>query len=407
MFQLKSSRWIVGVLAIAFPMCAIAQVKGKITKVTSTKPKPALIHKAAADTGTQPFQLVVGTTGFPDSTLALIIHPANQQYQGPSGVLKNGSATLQGNIPQEDVYLLVLTDNKTHANDKYYNLYLDNQHSQIALTSSSADVEVVKGESMKAFNEMLKTFGPPFNELTRINQMRQQATASGQASDSLNARFGQLAAQVNGQIPPFVTKYASSPVAAYLLYTTQPLTSPDQLQRNIALLKGAAATNGRTQQLQQYLAQEQLRKEAELRDTLFAQGKWAPDFTQNDTLGKPVSLSSFKGRYVLVDFWASWCGPCRMENPNVVNAFNQYKDKGFTVLGVSLDQDRGKWLKAIHDDNLTWTHLSDLQSWSNAVARQYNIQQIPRNFLIGPDGKIIARDLRGGVLQAYLRDLLK
>ena len=133
-------------------------------------------------------------------------------------------------------------------------------------------------------------------------------------------------------------------------------------------------------------------------------GRYAMDFTQNDTLGKPVSLSSLKGKYVLVDFWASWCGPCRAENPNVVKAFNKYKDKGFHVLGVSLDQPnaKDKWIKAIHDDQLTWTHVSDLQYWKNAVAVQYGIQAIPQNFLLDPEGKIIGKNLRGEELQTRL-----
>ena len=133
-------------------------------------------------------------------------------------------------------------------------------------------------------------------------------------------------------------------------------------------------------------------------------GRYAMDFTQNDTLGKPVSLSSFKGKYVLIDFWASWCGPCRAENPNVVKAFNKYKDKGFHVLGISLDQPnaKDKWIKAIHDDQLTWTHVSDLQYWKNAVAIQYGIQAIPQNFLLDPEGKIIGKNLRGEELQSKL-----
>ena len=126
-------------------------------------------------------------------------------------------------------------------------------------------------------------------------------------------------------------------------------------------------------------------------------GKMAMEFSQADTSGKMVSLSDFKGKYVLVDFWASWCGPCRAENPNVVNVFNQYKDKGFTVLGVSLDRPnaREKWMKAIYDDKLTWTHVSDLQFWNNAVAQQYGIKAIPMNLLIDPQGKIIAKNIRG------------
>lgn len=133
-------------------------------------------------------------------------------------------------------------------------------------------------------------------------------------------------------------------------------------------------------------------------------GKMAMDFTQTDTLGNPVALSSFKGKYVLLDFWASWCGPCRRENPNVVAAYNKYHDKGFNILSVSLDQEgaKDKWMKAIHDDKLTWTHVSDLKFWNNEVAKEYGIQSIPQNFLIDPTGKIVGKDLRGEELDATL-----
>jgi len=140
-----------------------------------------------------------------------------------------------------------------------------------------------------------------------------------------------------------------------------------------------------------------------------AVGAMAMNFTQNDTLDVPVSLSSFKGKYVLIDFWASWCGPCRQENPNVVKAFKTYNAKGFTVLGVSLDQPgaKDKWIKAIHDDNLTWTQVSDLKYWDNQVAKQYGIQAIPQNFLVDPAGKIIAKNIRGEELSSKLATIFK
>jgi len=143
-----------------------------------------------------------------------------------------------------------------------------------------------------------------------------------------------------------------------------------------------------------------------LRNT--AIGVIAPDFTQADANGIPVKLSSFRGKYVLIDFWASWCGPCRQENPNVVKVFNKYKDKNFTILGVSLDKAEGKenWLAAIKNDGLNWTQVSDLKFWHNQVAELYYVTSIPSNFLIDPNGKIIARDLRGDDLESKLEEVL-
>jgi len=139
-----------------------------------------------------------------------------------------------------------------------------------------------------------------------------------------------------------------------------------------------------------------------------ALGATAPDFAMADTDGKMVKLSSFRGKYLLVDLWASWCGPCRQENPNVVRTFNKYKDRNFTVLGVSLDRPdaKDKWIKAIKDDGLTWTHVSDLKFWNNEVAQMYGVQAIPQNFLLDPNGKVIAKNLRGDALDAKLAEVL-
>ncbi|HET9505611.1 MAG TPA: TlpA disulfide reductase family protein [Hymenobacter sp.] len=139
-----------------------------------------------------------------------------------------------------------------------------------------------------------------------------------------------------------------------------------------------------------------------------AVGATAPDFTQNMPDGQPLTLSSLRGKYVLIDFWASWCGPCRRENPNVVAAYNKFKDKGFTILGVSLDKDTGReaWLKAIEKDGLAWNQVSDLKYWQNAAAKDYGVQAIPQNFLIDPSGKIVATNLRGEKLQETLGQLL-
>jgi peroxiredoxin len=136
-------------------------------------------------------------------------------------------------------------------------------------------------------------------------------------------------------------------------------------------------------------------------------GKPALAFTQNDVNGKPVSLSDFRGKYVLVDFWASWCGPCRAENPNVLKAYNQYKDKNFTVFGVSLDEKGDNWKKAVEEDKLPWTQASDLKGWKNEAAQQYGVNAIPANYLIDPNGIIIGHNLRGEDLENKLAEVLE
>ncbi|GAB3424650.1 redoxin domain-containing protein [Niabella aquatica] len=136
-------------------------------------------------------------------------------------------------------------------------------------------------------------------------------------------------------------------------------------------------------------------------------GRPAPEFTMPDANGRPLALSSFKGKYVLVDFWASWCKPCRMENPNIVAAYNRFKDKNFTILGVSLDEKKESWLKAIKDDNLTWPQVSDLKFWQSSVVALYGFEGIPFNVLVDPEGKIIAQGLRGPELEHKLAELLK
>jgi peroxiredoxin len=138
-------------------------------------------------------------------------------------------------------------------------------------------------------------------------------------------------------------------------------------------------------------------------------GTTAPVFIMADTLEKPVSLSDFKGKYVLLDFWASWCAPCRMENPNIVSAYRQFKDKGFEVVGISLDaaSQKAAWIAAIKDDGLHWTQLSDLQGWKNAAAQLYGVKFIPQNFLIDPNGIIIEKGLQGSELKMLLSRLLK
>ena len=220
------------------------------------------------------------------------------------------------------------------------------------------------------------------------------STVSGSKDQDL---FTAYKKQRGVKIDEFIKANPSSLVSAYVLYRDFSYRlSPEEIQSNIALLNPALHKTPYVKVLN------------ELTDVLktVQVGKKAPDFTAKDVNGKDVKLSAHQGKYLLVDFWAAWCGPCRRENPNVVKAFLKYKDKGFDVFGVSLDKSKTAWEKAIKDDGLNWTQVSDLAYWNSAPAKLYGVRAIPANFLLDPNGVIVARNLRGEELLQKLEELL-
>jgi thiol-disulfide isomerase/thioredoxin len=306
---------------------------------------------------------------------------------------KKGNFVLKGKLPVKD----------------YYVFRSGNQHINLVLRDSSKIRINADGNNLSVYNNMTGSDeSVALNEfvvqMMQFNQKRDSASAymrrnPDQAAE-INQSFQNEYMQFNAYRQKFVSMNPNSP-ALLPVISTLDMDKEFSIYESLigqlnAGFKGSPSIESANRQY------EEIKRQKEAQNFL-APGKMAPDFTQNDINGKPVSLSDLKGKVVLIDFWASWCGPCRKENPNVVKLYEKYKDAGFTILSVSLDNNRDNWLAAIDKDKLVWPyHVSDLKKWGNEVARIYQVSGIPFTVLVDKEGKIIDTKLRGVELERAL-----
>jgi peroxiredoxin len=324
---------------------------------------------------------------------AVFITDANKPTDTlPRTNVKKGAFILKGHVAEPNLYEL-----NFGGVEKKTVLFIGTEN--VKVEGSSADLAALKVSGSSSHDDFMnfqKTFNSYFAQLNVLSKLANSPEGT-LKRDSISETYSNIAGTVESKIDSFISQRKSSYVSPFILVVTNQLSDdPLLLERRYQTL---------TPQVQGSMYGKYINEQIE-NGKIGAVGTDAIDFTQNDTAGNPVSLSSYKGKYVLVDFWASWCQPCRMENPNVRATYGKFKSKNFTVLGVSLDRAREPWIKAIHDDNLAWVQVSDLKFWNNEVAAKYHVQQIPQNFLIDPNGKIVGKNLRGPELDARLCELL-
>ena len=308
--------------------------------------------------------------------------------------LVGGNFTFKGKMEMPDIRFLRLNEQ-----DYFAQFFLDNSSITVAANKDSLRSTKITGSpTQEVFKIYIAEMEKLSNEVKALQDKYQNAMSMNNTEVAEKAKIDYQAMIDNNKVytKNFVKEHSNSVVSAYItLFQLANQIDGTELDSITSKFAPEISKSEYVVKLKE-LVQEQKKT---------AVGALAPDFTMNDTEGKPVQLSSLKGKIVLVDFWASWCGPCRQENPNVVKLYQQYHSKGFEILGVSLDKTKEDWLKGIKDDNLTWIHVSDLQFWQNAAARLYSVNAIPQSFLLDKDGKIIGKGLRGEQLAKKLMEL--